>query len=469
MAETPVQTTAVPAPSGEEWRALETPMAHVGAAGNDATLAAAKANIARLRQRDVAVRLVQRDGSPLAHRVVEVTQTRHAFPFGDQTWDLDRMHRFGVGAGDRAAAWRRRFAEVFNAATTLCYWTEAPRNDGPKMEDVQGQPTLEHFAACVDWAAAEGLTVKGHPLVWSIPKAWPQWLGRYDLATQMKFLEVRVRSIVARFRGKVAIWDVVNESLWEPPPSQLQRRHWPHVAAAADIADYVAPAVRWCREEDPAAVLVLNDYGMETDDARHTPRALDGSAVTAARQRRRMLELVEELSSRGAAPDAIGLQSHTGGWIDPVTQTRGYDELSAPGLPLHVTEFWADTRGLIAAGVPEDEAAQRQQQYVLDFLTTAFGHPAVDGMFFWGFMEAAIRWHPDHSGHQTLPLFDAVRHRLREEWCTRHALTTDAQGRVDFRGFLGDYALSLDHPRFGPRAVRLTLDTHTPALLQLTF
>ena len=404
------------------------------------TLAAARANIERIRKRDVVLRLTDRAGRPLAHTPVEVVQKRHAFCFGDQLWHLDRLHRFGRAATDEGRAWTLRFADCLNAANALCYWTERPRNDGPKTEDVQGQPRVDSFLACVDWAAAQGLTVKGHPLCWSIPKCVPEWVKRYDYATRLKFLEVRVRGLIAGVRGKVAIWDVVNEALWEPAFRNLPQRHWPHLEDLDTIADYVQLALRWARDEDPDASYVLNDYGLTNDPADGPPVAANGTQVTAALQRRRLLDLLERLAARGALPNAIGLQSHTGGWLGHDRQWPVYDELAAAGLPIHITEFGATTRHLEAAGVPQDEIDARRADYVANALTCAFGHPAVEAFFFWGFLDQAIRWGP-HSSHQLTTLYTRVRGLIHDEWRTRESLTSDGDGTVRFRGFFGRYAV----------------------------
>jgi len=427
--------------AGEEWRAMDTGARGTAPAGADAALAAARARIAQHRCRDVELRVVDRGGRPVGKLPVEVVQTRHAFPFGSNLWQLDTMFRFGEQDTDRAACWKSRFAEVFNAASAMCYWTERPRNDAAKTEDVQGRNTLEGFVYCVDWAAAQGLIPKGHPLFWSIPKAVPEWVKRYDYATQMKFLEVRIRSIVARCRGKVKLWDAINEPLWEPAFKNLPQRHWPHLDPIDAIADYVEPVLRWARDEDPDACYLVNDYGLEADPPQGPPVAADGTRATAPLQRRRFLELLACLGERGVAPDAIGLQSHTGGWIDPGTQTAVYDEMASAGLPIHITEFWANTSHLDREDrLPRDVVDAMQADYVADYLTCAFGHPAVEGFFFWGFMEQAIRW-DERSGHEPRPVFARVRDLIHQEWTTREQLVTDADGRVRFRGFLGDYAL----------------------------
>jgi GH35 family endo-1,4-beta-xylanase len=289
----------------------------------------------------------------------------------------------------------------------------------------------------VDWAASQGLIVKGHPLFWSIDKCVPEWVKRYDYRKQMMFAEVRVRNLAARFKGRVKIWDAVNEPLWEPAFKNLAHRHWPHIEPIEDMAEYIEQVLRWVRDEDPDACCLINDYGLEQDKQELV--AKDGTEVTAALQRRRFLKLVAELRRRGSPPDALGMQAHTGGWLDHQTQWAVYDELSQAGLPLHVTEFWAHTRGLAEQGQWSEEAIDRlQAEYVANYLTAAFGHPALEGFFFWGF--GGVEWY-EHSGHELRPVFHRVRDLLHKEWRTQVQTRTDKSGAVRFRGFFGQYAL----------------------------
>lgn len=427
--------------AGEEWREMDAQSRVYDPAAQSDVVAAARQGIERHRKRDVQLRLLRPDGAPAAGARVRAVQLRNDFLVGDMLWELDTMRRFGEQDLDRAVAWRQRFAEVLNAANALCYWTERPRNDGAKCEDQQGVQRLEAFSWCVDWANAAGLAVKGHPLFWSIPKAVPDWVMRYDHATQLTFLEVRIRSIVSRFKGRVKLWDAINEPMWEPAFKNLAQREWPHLDAIPDIADYIAPVLRWGREEDPDATFVINDYGLELDPVNGAPKAKDGTAVTAKLQRARFLALMRELKQRGAAPDALGLQSHTGGWFGHREQIALYDEMATSGLPVHITEFWADTHHLEQAGLAKDRILELQAEYVANYVTCAYGHPAVGAFFFWGFMRAAVRWLDDRSGHELTPMFHRVKKLLKEEWLTTVDLTADADGVVRFRGFTGDYSL----------------------------
>ena len=453
--------------TGEEWRRMDTGGAGFATEASQAAVRAARENIPHLRMRDVEVRLVDGRGRPLAGTPVRVAQTRNAFLVGERLWDLDAMYRHGQGETDRARYWKQRYTDVFNAANALCYWTERPRNDAAKMEDFQGEPRLDVFAATVDWAHAAGCTVKGHPLFWSIPKAVPDWVMRYDYPTQLKFLEVRIRNLVARFKGTVRLWDAVNEPLWEPTFKNLARRQWPHLDPIEEIAEYIALVIGWARAEDPDACLLVNDYGLEGDPDGYQPIAADGSRVTAQRQRGRFLQMIAALRERGAAPNAIGLQSHTGGWLGHDAQAALYAEMSAGGLPIHITEFWANRDALPAGEYTPEEMSALHAQYVGDYLTVAFGHPAVDAFFFWGFMLDAITW-DDKSGHELTPTYTRVQSLLRDEWLTREALTTDRDGVLRFRGYFGDYALRYPVPNGPDAGLRFSVTREQTGVVELT-
>jgi GH35 family endo-1,4-beta-xylanase len=422
---------------GEEWRQMDEDMGRLDSPESRQALADAKANIPRIRQRDVELRIVDTRGRPVPRARVEVELTRHDFPFGDNLWRLDRMHDRGQADADRGRYYKRRFTEVLNAANALCYWTERPRNDGPKTEDLQGQPRLEGFRYCVDWAASQELTVKGHPLFWTVPKAIPDWLLDYDIETQWRFVEIRIRQLIAAGGGRVRIWDLVNEPMWEPLLANVPRRSWPHLEPVEAIAAEIARVLGWARDEDPDAAYLVNDYGMEGG---RDVTGENGTRVTSASQRGRYMDMLRCMCQMGAAPDGVGLQAHTGGWQDHAAQSAVYDEFATLQLPLHITEFWVRVNRLLEAGVDPDEAAQRQAQYAGDYLTVAFGHPAIEAFFFWGLMGWGIDW-KDTSGHQVRPVFQRIGQLIHQEWHTRETLTTDADGQTRFRGFLGRYSL----------------------------
>lgn len=433
-----------PNAGGEEWRDMDGANADYNPALSADTLKQARANIESLRKGTLRLQLRDASGQPLANTNVRIALQRHAFQFGEQLWPLDALIRDGRGNGERARAWKQIFTSVFNAATNLCYWTERPRNDASKTEDQQGFPRVENFAETVDWTRAEGMTAKGHPLFWSIQKCVPEWVKRYDYPTRMKFAEVRVRNLVARFRGKVTVWDAVNEPMWEPAFKNLDQREWPHIEPIDTIADYIGEVMRWCREEDPNALFLINDYGMEENKADGKLRGNDGSVVTAASQRKRYAALMRTLLERGQAPDAIGLQTHSGWVQNHAQQWAIFDEFAQTGLPVHITEFWAHTTELKKSGrFSEATIRDMQAEYVANFLTTAFGHASVDAFYFWGFMNMAVDWLDAFSSYELRPVFHRVQQLIRKEWHTQADLRSNDDGICELPAFYGLYDITL--------------------------
>ena len=418
----------------------------------------ARQNIKKFRQRDTEILLLNKEGQPLTNKKVTVEQLNHQFLFGDNNWEMSAMVRNGMANTDRLKYYRKRFAEVLNSLNTTVYWTERPRNDAAKAEDFQGEIRLDDFEESVNWANAMGLTAKGHPMYWTVPKAIPDWLAKYPYETHMKFVEVRIRNLAARFKNKVKVWDAVNEMLWEPHPKNLANRVWPYWETTENMVDYIGKVITWAREEDPNALYTINDYGLSSTTFGEK-NAQNGKLVNAKVQRKRYIELMQRLGDAGVSPNLMGIQCHTG-WLTPAEQMAFYDEMSEAGIPLTVTEFWANTNELknisdkaiegeewrSFAGnkkyenLTEEELEEIRDKYIIDYLTCAFAHPNIDSFYFWGFMNMAVKFKNEYdSSHELQPIYYKVNDLINREWKTKISLKTDHNGQNSFRGFCGKY------------------------------
>jgi len=433
-----------------------------GFSTDSSVLEQAKQNIQKIRKGDAMVQLLGKDGKPLKNQEVEIEQLSHQFLFGDNNWSMAAMVRNGMENTDRLKYYRKRFVEVLNTLNTTVYWTERPRNDAVKTQDFQGEVEWDSFEESVNWALSQGLTVKGHPMYWTVPKALPEWLKKYPYETHMKFVEVRIRNLAARFKNRVKIWDAVNEMLWEPHPKNIAQRHWPYLETMDNMVDYISKVISWAREEDPNALFTINDYGLSMTK-NNDLRTREGTLVTAESQRKRYIELIQRLGDVGVSPNLMGIQCHTG-WLSPSEQMAFYDEMSTAGIPLTVTEFWANINELKKMprekieseewrslgniekyqNLSDEELGEVRDQFVLNYLTCAFGHPNIDSFYFWGFMGMGVRFKNDYnSGHEIQPIFTKVKDLIQKEWHTSLKLITDSNGKVQFRGFYGDYALKI--------------------------
>src|SRR6187397_2115581 len=79
-------------------------------------------------------------------------------------------------------------------------------------EPTQGEPVWGDADALVAFAEENQQRVRGHTLVWH--NQLPGWVTDALSAEQLgAAMDARIDALVARYRGRVATWDVVNEAI----------------------------------------------------------------------------------------------------------------------------------------------------------------------------------------------------------------------------------------------------------------
>lgn len=415
---------------GEEWReATDVEKEDIeGIRSHEEVMAEAEARILRERRRKLKLRCLDEKGRPLTREKIHVRQKDHEFIFGCSAASTLN----GVRQNPPEAARSQHFLELFNGSHAKCYWDEAWHQP---IEKEQGRRRVEHFLEELEWGNAHGLAMRGHPLVWTVDKAIPQWMRRYPIEKQLQFLEHHVRSMAALGRGKVHTWDLCNEMLWEPSLLHLSQRHWPHIESTQEMVDTIAPAMAWAQEEDPSALYCINDYGLECSIG-----WLKGSNhhwITAAQQRERMVALSKALDEAGAGVDAVGTQAHTGRWFPMGLLERSLADLAKTGKAIHITEFWAHDNGHPSPkGKSPEQVELDRAKYVEDFYTLAFSTPEVTQISFWGNADLFPQ-----DGWKTSPTYRALFERIRKTWWTDTQGQTDGDGTLEIDLFHGPHEL----------------------------
>jgi endo-1,4-beta-xylanase len=133
-----------------------------------------------------------------------------------------------------------------------------------------------------------------------------------------------ITASVSRNAGKVKAWDVVNEIFADDGNlrtgiSTNDLFYWYPVLGRA----YIGNAFRYANLADPSALLFINDYNLELNNAK-----LDS-----------LIAMVNELKSQGVPVHGIGTQLH----ININTSNTGIDnmfaKMAATGLKIHVSEL----------------------------------------------------------------------------------------------------------------------------------
>lgn len=403
------------------WFALRPAGAAESAAtpSDDELLAQARERIQRHRRGPGVVAVFDATGKPLPGARVRIEQTRH-----EVLWGCN-FFRFGrIGDPEREAAYRGRFTDLLNFATLPFYWSS--------YEPRRGQPGHEYIERVLAWARAHGLKCKGHPLVWDHPAGSPRWLPEDD-ADLERLSNGRVREIVARFKGRLDMWDVVNEATHLPEKAnQTRMARW---GEALGSVQYTRVPLELARAENPGATLLVNDYRIQP-------------------AYRRLLDTLRDDSGK-LLYDVVGIQSHMhgGGW--PLARVwKVCDDYAGLGLPIHFTEATVVSGPRTGPGeswgptTPELEAAQAE--YVAKFYTMLFAHPAAQALTWWDFSDDGA-WQGAAAGliradMSPKPVYERLRALIKSEWWTKAAGETGANGEYAAGAFFGTHHVEVTLP-----------------------
>lgn len=420
-------------------------------------LAEADSRIAKYRMREVTIRLRDRHHAPLAHLPVKAQMTRHQFLFGCNLYNFGKFP-----TPEQNQAYLELWSALFNYATLPFYfasYSEEPA-DFRQVGGAFSQQKAE-LKQMTQWCLDHKIVMKGHPLIWHEVWGNPKWLPSEPLEVEA-IQQHRIETLLADF-PEINYWDLLNE------PTTA----WKETTPIAGWMNQLGPveatkrAENWFSSARPPARFLINDYNVWKYFGVFFCLTKPGQAIKHLLSPTQhypfsFLAYLEELKRQGLMPDAIGIQSHMhmGQW--PLFAVRRLcEDYSRLGVPIHFTELTVlsgRTRRLIHYYAPEKNrnwASTRhgeldQAEYVEKFYTLLFSHPQVEGITWWDFSDYDA-WLAAPAGLVRAdltpkPAYQVLHHLLREKWWTNFAGETDSGGAFRFRGFCGDYELSLPPP-----------------------
>jgi endo-1,4-beta-xylanase len=161
------------------------------------------------------------------------------------------------------------------------------------VQAMEGNFALSTADAFVAFATSNHLDICGHCLVWAKDDRTPPWFFKDgDKPTSRELLLQRMKthidSVAGRYKGRIAMWDVVNEAL-DDGTNFLRPSGWSTIAGD----EFLSKAFEYAHAADPGAMLIYNDYNNE----------LTG-------KREKQVELIKLLKKRNTPIHAVGLQGH---------------------------------------------------------------------------------------------------------------------------------------------------------------
>jgi len=355
--------------------------------------------IERYRKGDFVITVVDGAGNPVAGADVHVQMKRHAFGFGSF---IESTVLADTPDGQKYREWTLK---LFNRATAPIYWADW----GWANEKVRVQ-----YHGIAQWLEDNGLATRGHVLIypgWRFMPVAARALEKDPPALRQRLLDHIAEVVQATSKYAFDEYDVTNE---------LRQLH-----ELTDILGYegVVEWFRTARKYNTTAKLAINENTI-----------VENGGKTPAEQAH-FEKMIQLLLDANVGPDVIGIQGHFGDSLTPPDRVvEILDRFAKYGKPIHITEFDIEIRDELAQG-----------DYMRDFMTAAFSHPAVEAFTQWGFWEgrhwkpqcAMIRrdWTLKPNGRSYMDL-------VLKQWWTDEKGKTAADGTFALRGFLGDYEIT---------------------------
>jgi endo-1,4-beta-xylanase len=402
----------------QKWAELpRTKFSYTGREADAAWRKAALERIEKIRKGDIAVRVTDAAGKPVADAKVTVTQKRAAFQWGSAL----QMQRLVVDSPDNRR-YREITEELFNAASNEndLKW---PVWAGEWGEGFSREQTLAGFR----WLKERGFHTRGHVFVWpghkNLPKPIQERIGTDKQHEIPAMVHAHIREIARATKGLIDEWDVLNEPFTNFDLMKI-------------FGDEIMPPwFKVAREELPGVPLYFNDFSNHdaTTDADHVAH---------------FEKTTRYLLEQGAPVDGLGLQVHFNGRPNApenilAVLDRYWKQFA---LPVRMTEFDVWTM---------DE--ELQADFTRDFLILSFSHPSVVGVQHWGFWES-VHWRPPAAMYRAdwseKPNARVYKDLVLKQWRTNLAGKTDAAGRFVQRGFHGEYVITVEA---GGRRIEKTL------------
>lgn len=379
--------------------------------------------------------VVDKTGLPVGNAHILITQKSHDFKYGANLFMLDEFEN-----KEKNAIYRELFSNYFNIATLPFYWDD--------LEPIEGKPRFASGSSkvyrrpspdlCVEFCEENGITPKAHCL--NYDRDTPKWLQKYNAIEQWKILERRINECAERYKNCIPYWEVTNETFWQEAKSLIYYDR-----------EYVERSFGIARKYFQSNRLIIN----EDQTIFRNPFLGD---------RANYFMQVERALLKGAPIDIIGFQYHQlvgaeeeelwiGGMFDPIRIYNVFDTFDALGKNYQMTEI------TIPCFDPKSiEAEQLQAELIKRLYTLWFGIPNMEAIIYWNAVDGyAYMAEPGDftAGQNRLaggllrfdltpkPALQVIEKLFQKEWHTETEIITKADGTAMFRGFYGEYEISV--------------------------
>ncbi|XP_069134880.1 uncharacterized protein [Argopecten irradians] len=368
-----------------------------------------------------------------------ITHKEQGISLSDFTIEVEQKRsEFGHGTAVRASLWADPaygFYRDFVYNTLKSEWAVIENAlKWRQMEWTEGKLKFDDANATIDDLLSNGLSVRGHNIVWGVDERIPNWVQAImDQEVMKAAIYKRLSSTAKLTKGRLVHWDVNNEVL-----------HGDFFERKTGNVDITMDMFRNMSVADPNAKLFINDYAVLSSGTYTTAITNQAKAYLAA----------------GLPLHGIGVQNHLQSSIIDITQLKyRLDKMAEAGLPLWITEM----------SINETNVATKAY-LIEDILNLCFGHNAVKGVMLWGFWSEAI-WKPNAAlatGIDSISLNEAGRryvNLVNTVWRTNWSGAL--QTYTDKRYFKGDYSIRVKKDGVTLKTIEVNLPSKSELVLTI--
>jgi endo-1,4-beta-xylanase len=231
-----------------------------------------------------------------------------------------------------------------------------------QIEPTRGSFTFGPADQIVTFAMTNGMKIKGHTLVWH--KQLPTWVTSLTTAADVRKAMVdHINGVMNHFKGKVTVWDVVNEAwITDGRTGDGNPRLRDTIFTQTIGSTFIDEAFTAARAADNTALLVYNEFANEGLSDKSTA----------------VYNMVKDMKMRGIPIDGVGLQMHIGYNTNPTAAdvATNMQRLADLGLKVFISEMDVNS----CAGYSD---AQEKAQYH-DMVAACVAQPACAAVTVWG-------------------------------------------------------------------------------------
>ncbi|KAJ9114911.1 Endo-1,4-beta-xylanase [Naganishia adeliensis] len=279
------------------------------------------------------------------------------------------------------------------------------------VEPTEGNFDFSGTDKIVAEAKKTGSMLRGHNICWD--SQTPSWVTSItDPARLKQVLKNHIQGVLGRYKDDLEYFDIVNEPINEN--GTYKANVWYNVLGES----YIETALRYAHEVAPKMKLCINEYNIESVNAKS----------------KSMAEIARKLLAKGAPLHCIGLESHFIGGSTPKDIPAAMNLFSDQGLEVPMTEL--DVRIPVNANDQPANATVAKEQ-VDDYymsISACLGNSLCPGVSIWQFADPTS-WIPGvFPGTGAALLYDAQYQPKSTYYVVQQALKDGKKTASKFHG-----------------------------------